>query len=261
MSWYLVPYHIVAHIQPTVNGGTITPGWPVGNICAFSPTKGTKWTAASLDLIWDRTGADHKSFNAIIVSHHNLSTGTHRVYADSASTPTTALYSAQTFASNAPVLYPWSTPNSSRYVRVVLSPTSGECGFVSLCRAYDVGRPMRGASYGSGGPGAQSLSPSGDMDESGMVLGSGSVSATFLNVARATGLLIRDDFSQAHAEQATGYAQYALGGAGGAAPIALWDDDSGRLWYGYGSVTVNETTPGKTSISVQILDWPYGAFL
>lgn len=261
MSWYLVPYHIIAHLQPTVNAGTITAGWPVGNICGFNPTKHTKWTTAGLDLIWDRGAANQKSFNAFLLTHHNQSGGTHRVYADSSATPTTALYTAQNITSNKPLLYVWDTANASRYVRAVLSATTGEVGFLSLCRAYDVGDPIRGSvSYSGGGGGGQEFSGSGDMDVPGLLIGGGSVSARFQYVARSTGTAIRDELGQAHAELATGFAQYAVSAAGGGAPMALWDATDERLWYGFGTVQVTEAGVNTVHIAVSIQDWPYGAF-
>lgn len=264
MAWYLITRHTLAHIEPTVNTGTIAAGFPEGNASSLDPNFRVKWSGAALSLIWDRGAASLQGFNALMLYGHSVSSGTHRVYADANTTPTTAMYNAQSISSLDPIVYVWNdtTLNTSRYVRVDLSATSGTAGVISVCRAYNLGKAYLSLNHSAVASGsAFTPSPSGMWIGNGIGFGSGVVNASFGPIAASTLRSIADDTGQTGGLKSVRSLLYAVGGAGGRHPIALWDGTNSRLYYGVGQPTVTETMPNYGDVTVSITEWPLAAVL
>lgn len=250
---YLVTFHGVANLTPSINGTDRTqPGWPKGNICTFNPNKRTLCTGAGTQTyVWDR-GSSAASVNGFMMVGHNLAglSATYTIKADGSNPPTTTIVSATTPSSNAP-FFAAAACGTARYISLQLSAAATEVGFVSFCKYHDLGAAQLGTVKGGYSNTNAATFP-------GIREGGATVQATFARVARSTALTIANEIGQTYGATAISNQHNVVGHAGGAHPIALWDADASRLWYGPGTIQITEAMPGYSIVNVSVNEYPVG---
>lgn len=149
----LVSHH-VAHIEPTLDSGTATAGFPVGNCRTLDPLHISR-LGGTLRIDWDRGGTGRNNVNGLFIGGYTTQGSGPYLYADTAATfatPTTLIDAASFAAVNRhPVMYCFAD-NNERYLRLAWSGiTDVPFAVISIGRQYLVGREFLRQNQSGGG--------------------------------------------------------------------------------------------------------------